>query len=72
MTALLSILCLLTLAAGLRLLESQQWPPQQFDSQYWQSVLDNSHAYLATHSNVNAQIRREVERTIQLANRKLA
>lgn len=71
MTALLSILALLTLAAVLRLLESHQWPPQRFDSQYWQTVLDNGNAYLATHSNVSEQIRREVERTIKLAQQKL-
>lgn len=72
MTALLSILFLLTLAAGLRLLESHRWPPQQFDSRYWQTVLDNANAYLATHSNVSAQIRAEVTRTINLAERRLA
>ncbi len=72
MTVLLSILFLLTLAAVLRLLESHQWPPKQFDSQYWQTVLDNSHAYLATHSSVSTQIKREVQRTINLAERRLA
>lgn len=72
MTALLSILALLTLAAVLRLLESCQWPPQRFDSQYWQTVLDNANAYLAIHGDVSAQIRREVERTINIAERRLA
>lgn len=72
MTALLSILFLITLAAGLRVIESVDWQSQQFDSQYWQTVLDNSHAYLATHSNVSKQIRAEVQRTISIAQRRLA
>lgn len=72
MTALLSILALLAAWALLATLEQRRWPPQQFDRQYWQSVLDNANAYLAIHSDVSERIRVEVERTINLAQRRLA
>lgn len=72
MTALLSILVLVAAWALLANLERLPWPPAQFDRQYWQTVLDNGNLYLATHTNVSAQVRSEVTRTISLANRKLS
>lgn len=75
MTALLSILALLTLAAGLRVLERGEWPPQRhealYDSGYWQAVKADSLAYLATHKNISAQIHAEIDRTIAKADQRL-
>lgn len=76
MTALLSILTLIGAWALLAAIERLPWPVQReepiYDVQYWQTVKADSMAYLATHSNVSAQIREEVERTIKLAQQKLA
>lgn len=75
MTALLSILALLIAASILRMLETGDWPIQRneplYDSEYWQTVRADSLSYLHTHTTISEQIRREVMKTIALADRRL-
>lgn len=75
MTALLSILALLTAWAILASMERLPWPitPQSalHDQEYWQAVQRDTAAYLATHSNVSDTVRSTVETMAIAANQKL-
>ena len=65
MIALLSILLLLTLLLLLAAAEHFPWPLQRtaaiHDTEYWRTVQRDTAAYLATHSGVSSEIRRNVE-----------
>lgn len=75
MTPLLPILGLLFAWAILANLERLPWPPKRheplYDCGYWQAVKADSVAYLATHGNISAQLRAEIERTIAKADQRL-
>ena len=75
MTALLSILVLVAAWALLASLERLPWPPQRdsalYDQQYWTTVQRDTAAYLATHTHVDAEIRRNVEAMATAAQQRL-
>ena len=72
----LSIFCiLLALWSLLVAIEAIPWPPQRhsalYDQQYWTTVQRDTAAYLATHTHVDAEIRRNVEAMATAAQQRL-
>ena len=75
MNSLFSIIALLLLTTWLSNLDRITWPPQRhsalYDQQYWTTVQRDTAAYLATHTHVDAEIRRNVEAMATAAQQRL-